>query len=121
MTESMQRAITETHRRRELQLRYNEEHGITPETIRKAIRLGIEEEIAARKLAESAVTKGQADYVTAEYLEELHAEMLAAAEMLDFERAALLRDRIAQLKGEPVASPQSKPRRGRARRRAAGY
>jgi excinuclease ABC subunit B len=115
VTDSMQRAIDETHRRRELQLQYNKEHDITPETIRKAIRHGIEEEIAAHKLAESVA--GSTDYVTQEYLEELHHEMLAAAESLEFERAALLRDRIAQLKGEKVASPQvKKPRRGRYRR-----
>jgi excinuclease ABC subunit B len=57
------------------------------------------------------------DYVTEEYLEELHAEMLQAAANLEFERAAQLRDRIAQLKGEAVAAPQvKKPRRGRSRR-----
>jgi excinuclease ABC subunit B len=54
------------------------------------------------------------DYVTEEYLEELHREMLAAAENLEFERAAQLRDRIAQFKGETVAvAPQVKKRRGR--------
>jgi excinuclease ABC subunit B len=118
MTDSMQRAITETRRRRELQLQYNADHGITPETIKKAIRAGIEDEIAARKLAEGAAIKDGQDYVTQEYLEELHAQMLAAAEALDFERAALLRDQIAQLKGEKVASPQvKKNRRGRRMRR----
>ena len=54
------------------------------------------------------------DYVTEEYLEELQQEMLAAAENLEFERAAQLRDRIAQLKGEPTAvAAQVKKRRGR--------
>jgi excinuclease ABC subunit B len=116
VTESMRRAIGETKRRRELQLRYNEEHGITPETVRKAIRAGIEEEIAARKLAQESAGLGQIDYVTQEFLEELQREMLAAAESLEFERAAKLRDRIAQLKGTPNPSPQvKKPRRGRRR------
>ena len=116
VTDSMQRAIDETHRRRGLQLEYNETHGITPETIRKAIRAGIEEEIAARKLAEQAAAGDEGDYVTQEYLEELHREMLAAADALDFERAAQLRDRIAELKGQPVAAPQVKKNRRRRRR-----
>jgi excinuclease ABC subunit B len=111
VTESMHRAIEETKRRRELQLAYNAEHGITPETIKKAIRAGIEEEISARKIASEVA--GKEDYVTEEYLEELHAEMLKAAEELDFERAAQLRDRISELKGETVAKPQVKKRRGR--------
>ena len=52
--------------------------------------------------------------MTEEYLEELHAQMLGAAEALEFERAAELRDRIAELKGQPVATVQvKKPRRRR--------
>ena len=113
VTDSMQRAISETARRRELQLQYNREHGITPRTVQTAIKSVIEEEIAAHQLAQGAAGVNEQDYVTAEYLEELHAEMLQAAQELDFERAAQLRDRIAQLKGEPVATPQVKKRRGR--------
>jgi excinuclease ABC subunit B len=111
MTQSMQRAIDETARRRELQLAYNKEHGITPRTVISAIKNSIEEEVAAHKLAQEAAGQSAENYVTAEYLEELHAEMLAAAQQLDFERAAELRDKISKLKGEPVASPQKKPKR----------
>ena len=118
MTDSLQKAIDETRRRRELQLRYNAEHGITPETIRKAIRGSIEEEIAARNLSESVAagsTEEQA-VVTQELLEALHAEMLEAAENLEFEKAAQLRDKIAVLRGEKVAKAQvKKPRRGKGR------
>jgi len=115
VTDSMQRAIEETRRRRALQLDYNAEHGITPQTVRTAISMGIEEEIAAHKFVQDVAGKTNADVVTEEYLEELHGEMLAAAANLEFERAAALRDRIAKLKGLPVASPQVKKRRGRRR------
>jgi excinuclease ABC subunit B len=117
VTNSMQRAIAETARRRELQTAYNQEHGITPRTVVSAIKSVIEDEVAAHQLAQEAAGVPAEDYVTAEYLEELHAEMLKAAQELDFERAAELRDRIAKLKGEAVASPQVKKRRGGKRRR----
>jgi excinuclease ABC subunit B len=115
VTDSMQRAIDETRRRRELQLNYNAAHGITPETVRTAIGAGIEEEIAAHRFVQEVAGQSKDDYVTQEYLEELHSEMLAAAANLEFERAAQLRDRIAQLKGQPVAAPQVKKRRWRKR------
>jgi excinuclease ABC subunit B len=115
VTDSMQRAIAETTRRRETQLAYNAEHGITPTTVVSAIKNSIETEVEAHKLAQEAAGQTAEDYVTAEYLEELHAEMLKAAQELDFERAAELRDQISKLKGEAVASPQKKPK-GRRRR-----
>jgi excinuclease ABC subunit B len=114
VTESMQRAMGETERRRTLQLEYNATHGITPETVRNAITAGIEEEIASHKFAQEAIGHA-ADYVTQEYLEELHAEMLAAAANLEFERAAELRDKIAQLRGQPTMAPQVKKSRRRKR------
>jgi excinuclease ABC subunit B len=99
VTNSMERAMQETERRRKLQLEYNEAHGITPATIQKAIRRGIEEEIDARRMVREVVgVTSEQQYVTQEFVNELEAEMLAAAEQLDFERAAELRDRILQLK-----------------------
>ena len=77
--------------------------------------MGIEEEIAAHKMVAEVAGKPGDDYVTEEYLEELHAEMLQAAANLEFERAGQLRDRIAKLKGQPTAAPQTKKRRGRRR------
>lgn len=128
VTNSMQRAIDETNRRRDLQLAYNKEHGITPEGIQKAIRQGIEEEIRARKIEREATgSADESQYVTQEFLKELEAEMLAAAEGLEFERAAQLRDRITELQkklGQKVSLTElapdddpDVPRRGKGRGR----
>ena len=126
VTNSMQRAIDETQRRRLLQLKYNAEHGITPETIKKAIRRGIEEEIQARSIARRAVGRDETTDNTEEYLSALEAEMLEAAEKLEFERAAALRDKILELRSAgsggpllPAASPQAQSTRGRAKARGA--
>ncbi len=100
VTDSMQRAIEETARRRALQQEYNLANNITPETVRKAIRAGIEGAAAAHAEANAAVgRKDEATYITEEYVNELEAEMLAAADALEFERAAALRDRIDQMRG----------------------
>jgi len=124
VTDSMQRAIDETLRRRELQVAYNREHGITPETIRKAIRRGIEEEIDSRQIVREAAGLGdEAQYVTQEFLNELEAEMLSAAENLEFERAAQLRDRILELKqqsGKPTPVDSAADRSSGRRRRGRG-
>ena len=99
VTDSMQRAIDETDRRREVQKEYNRVNNITPETIRKSIRDGIEAEAAAHASANAAAgRKDEVRYITEEYLSELEAEMLEAAENLEFERAAALRDRIEQMR-----------------------
>ncbi|MBN1591354.1 MAG: excinuclease ABC subunit UvrB [Pirellulales bacterium] len=101
VTDSMQRAIEETNRRRKIQEAYNREHGITPETIFKKIHAGIEAEAAAHARSNAAVgRKDETQYITEEYLAELEAEMLAAAEALEFERAAALRDRIVQMRDQ---------------------
>jgi excinuclease ABC subunit B len=124
VTDSMQRAIEETERRRGLQEAYNREHGIKPETIRKTIRAGIEAEAAAHAQANAAVGRSDdAEYITEEYLAELEAEMMAAADALEFERAASIRDRIERMRdsmGRKVAevdrrgsSPNAPRRRGR--------
>lgn len=112
-TEAMSWAIEETRRRREIQLAYNAEHGITPRTVQSAIESGIEEEIAARDMNALVAGKTGDEEPTQEVLEMLHREMLDAAENLEFEKAAKLRDEIARLKGEAVASPQIKKRRRR--------
>jgi excinuclease ABC subunit B len=99
VTDSMRNAIEETSRRRAMQEQYNQEHGITPETIKKNIRAGIEQTLAAHRQANAAIGRvDESAVITEEYLGELEAEMYKAAEELDFERAAALRDRIGQLR-----------------------
>jgi excinuclease ABC subunit B len=124
VTAAMKNAIDETRRRRRVQEEYNRQHGITPETIRKSIRSGIESQVAAHRQANAAVGRtDETEYVTQEYINELEAEMLAAAEALEFERAAALRDRIVQLQesvGQPLSDVQVKsynPNRNRKRGR----
>lgn len=97
VTGSMERAITETYRRREKQMKYNEEHGIVPETIKKDVREileisskdNIQERVAKRRLSEREKN---------ELIEKLSKEMRAAARLLEFEHAAYLRDQIQKLK-----------------------
>ncbi len=121
MTNSMQRAIDETNRRREIQLAYNKEHGITPESIVKAIRRGIEEEVQAKNEARKAVGRDEITDASEEYLNELEAEMLKAAEALEFERAAALRDRITQLRsGRPGSTPSAQATSARDKAKAGG-
>jgi excinuclease ABC subunit B len=105
VTPSMQRAIDETARRRKIQLAYNEEHGVTPQTIIKAIRSGLEAELSARRVAAEAVRESEMQLDRGEWIQELEREMLQAAEELDFEKAARLRDRIKELKDAPQLLP----------------
>ncbi len=114
VTESMQQAVDETRRRRALQEAYNREHGITPETIRKEIRAGIEAEATSRAVAFEAVGQGDDDRRRkTELLEQLEADMMQAAAELDFERAARIRDEIAALRdGSPKRAGGGRGRRG---------
>lgn len=127
ITKAMKNAMDETSRRRALQIAYNEEHGITPQSIRKAIRKGIEEEIAAREITRKAVHRNEVEEITEEYLNQLEQEMLAAAESMEFEKAAGLRDRILALKAEkaggparPEPSPQARSARSKSRNQKSG-
>jgi excinuclease ABC subunit B len=112
VTESMQQALDETRRRRALQEAYNREHGITPETVRKEIRAGIEAESASRAVAFEAVGVGDdSRRRAAELVEQLESDMMQAAAELDFERAARIRDEIAALRdGRPRGGRSTGPR-----------
>jgi excinuclease ABC subunit B len=113
VTPSMQRAIDETNRRREIQLKYNEEHGITPATIRKEIRSGLEAQISARRAVCEAVRASDEELDRADLIAMLEAEMLQAAEALEFEKAARLRDRIQELRNLPELAPVAVSPNGR--------
>ncbi|MBE5818159.1 MAG: excinuclease ABC subunit UvrB [Clostridiales bacterium] len=99
ITDSMQRAMDETARRREIQMRYNKEHSIVPQTVKKEIRDvidihkagGAEKRSSAKKLSPQDINKE---------IQRLTADMQAAAKALNFEQAAVIRDMIIQLKSQ---------------------
>jgi excinuclease ABC subunit B len=99
ITPQMQVAIDETARRRTIQKQHNDEHGITPESIKKSIRKGIEDELSARLTAREAfhADGSEEDFDIEERIEVLENDMLDAADNLEFERAAMLRDEINAL------------------------
>ncbi|MHC4346368.1 MAG: excinuclease ABC subunit UvrB [Planctomycetota bacterium] len=117
VTESMQKAIDETNRRRKIQLKFNEDHNITPETIRKEIRRGLADQVKARRTARQAVQLGHGEYEKVELAAQIEKEMLEAAQALDFERAAFLRDQLRELRELPefVLIESSKKRKARKR------
>ena len=101
ITRSMRKAIDETNRRREIQMAYNEEHGITPQTIIKDIRDSIsakKEVVSDEEILELEEAANINDDNIEEHLAELEQQMFAAAEKFEFEQAAKLRDTIAELK-----------------------
>ncbi|WP_454968123.1 helicase-related protein, partial [Gemella sanguinis] len=100
ITRSMKKAIDETNRRREIQMAYNEEHGITPQTIIKDIRdsISAKKEVIEDETLELEEVSNITDDNIEEHLAELEQEMFSAAEKFEFERAAKLRDTIAELK-----------------------
>ena len=100
ITRSMRKAIDETNRRREIQMAYNEEHGITPQTIIKDIRdsISAKKEVVDEDIVEIEETANINDDNIEEHLAELEQQMFAAAEKFEFEQAAKLRDTIAELK-----------------------
>ncbi|MBN2455041.1 MAG: excinuclease ABC subunit UvrB [Sedimentisphaerales bacterium] len=117
VTESMRKAIDETNRRRKIQLKYNKEHNITPETIKKEIRRSLTEQVKARQTARRAVSFSEDSYEKVELASQIEKEMLDAAEGLDFERAAFLRDQLHQLKELPELVIASRDKKDKAKRK----
>ena len=99
VTGSMERAINETYRRREKQMKYNEAHNIVPQTIRKDVR-DILEISSKDNVQERMAKKRLSAKEKSELIDRLSKEMRAAAKLLEFEHAAYLRDQIHKLKGE---------------------
>ncbi len=99
ITPSMQRAIDETARRRALQNEFNQAHGITPKTIRKSVRDLIEISSAADQAAPPGTAAHMSKQERAEAIAKLEKQMREASRMLEFEYAAVLRDRIIELRG----------------------
>ena len=121
ITNSMKAAIDETDRRRAVQEAFNEANGITPTTIVREVRRGIDRELQARRLARTAIDPDgtESDLNRDEILESLEQEMMEAADQLEFERAAALRDRLAAIrsgKGDP-RQKEKHPAPGTARSR----
>ncbi len=113
LTESMAKAMSETNRRRALQEEYNRMNGITPETVRNAIRSVIEITRRVEETASAALTEDE----RAALMRQIEDEMITAAKDLEFERAAKLRDRLLELRGEAPMKDDVQSRRHRRRER----
>ena len=100
ITDSMRAALDETQRRREVQMAYNEEHGITPKTIQKAVRdlISVSRKVAASELQMEKDPESMSEKELEKQIKELEKQMKKAAADLNFEAAAELRDKLIELK-----------------------
>ena len=113
LTDSMQRAIAETNRRREIQQKYNQEHNIQPQTVRTAIR----ELMEVTRMPDDHSDNSMDEEERRMAIDRIEEMMLAAANDLDFEKAAKLRDQMLALRGEKVMSSGEKSRQTRRKRK----
>ena len=131
VSKAMKNALEETARRRKIQEAYNAKHGITPKTVYKDIKMGIERDADEHDAKTRAASAGKdVELITQAMVNDLQDEMIAAAENLDFEQAGFLRDRITLLEshiGEPLnavdtaSKSRSKGRRGKGKRKSGGH
>ena len=100
ITDSMRLAIEETERRRKVQMRYNEEHGITPQTIKKSVRdlIAVSKKVAAEELRMEKDPESMSQKELEKLVQDLTKQMKKAAAELNFEAAAELRDKLVELK-----------------------
>jgi excinuclease ABC subunit B len=99
VTQSMQALISISEYRRAKQMEYNEKHGITPQTVRRAVQESLHTIFRGREIAAAVIQEAGGDFNVSELLRELELEMQEASANLEFERAALLRDQIMEVKG----------------------
>jgi len=124
VTQSMEALMSISEYRRAKQMEYNEKHGITPQTVRRAVQESLHTILRGREIAASVVQEAGGDFNITELLRELEDEMQRASANLEFERAALLRDQIMEVKsgaGITKIEPRRRPvkySRNAARRRS---
>ena len=111
ITQSMEALISISEYRRARQMEYNETHGITPQTVRRAVQESLHTILRGREIASSVIRETGGDFNLSELLRELEQEMQEASANLEFERAALLRDQIMEVKsGTGLAKIEPKRR-----------
>ena len=112
VTDSMQALISISEYRRAKQMEYNEKHGITPQTVRRAVQESLHTILRGREIASSVINEAGGNFDLTELLRELEDEMQRASANLEFERAALLRDQIMEVKsgtGLSKIEPKRRP------------
>jgi excinuclease ABC subunit B len=123
VTQSMEALISISEYRRTKQMKYNEEHGITPQTVRRAVQESLHTILRGREIAASVIQEAGGDFNVTELLRELEEQMQEASANLEFERAALLRDQITEVKsgtGISKIEPKRRPAKYSSRNRGTG-
>ena len=123
VTQSMEALISISEYRRTKQMEYNEKHGITPQTVRRAVQESLHTILRGREIESSVIREAGGDFNLTELLRELEEEMQHASANLEFERAALLRDQIMEVKsgaGISKIEPKRRPLRYTSRSRGTG-
>jgi excinuclease ABC subunit B len=123
VTQSMEALMSISEYRRAKQMEYNEKHGITPQTVRRAVQESLHTILRGREIAASVIQEAGGNFNVTELLRELEQDMQEASANLEFERAALLRDQIMEVKsgaGISKIEPKRRPVKYSSRSRGAG-